>query len=258
MNKVKHLVAALACVGAAGVCSADTVRVGFANPIFGSLGSDSVQIEFANPGPGGGISTHNVAAGRFQGTGSDLVGQPASIFPDGLENLYLYCYDVYQSINHGQSLVYTINFNGEFARTLDFLGAVNSVMNGSKSLGDAGYDPYAWLHPVDGSQGAAIQLGIWESKYETDAAWDFTGGTFKASGLDGTTGNWWNSFNGRISDTAAVGAEFVMTLDNPNFQDMITGDPPAPVPEPGSLALLVVALAALAYAYTQRKKLAPI
>ena len=246
MNKVKHLVAALACFGAAGVCSAGTVRVGFANPIFGGLGYDSVQINFANPGSGGGTSTHNVAAGRFQGIGSELVGAPESIFPDGLNNLYLYCYDIYQTINHGQSLVYTINFNGELARTLDFLGAVNTVMNGSKSLGDAGYDPYAWLHPVNGSQGAAIQLGIWESKYETDANWDLSKGTFIASGLDGSTGNWWNSFKGRISDTNAVSAEFVMTLDNPNFQDMITGDPPAPVPEPGSPALLGVALAALA------------
>ena len=36
-----------------------------------------------------------------------------------------------------------------------------------------------------------------------------------------------------------------MTLEAHGAQDMITGDPPAPVPEPGTLALLGAATAGL-------------
>ena len=72
-----------------------------------------------------------MSAGRFQGTGSNPQGCGFN-----------------QSINHGQSLDYTVNLDGELARTRDFLGAVNAVMNAGKSLGQQGYDPYAWLLAV--------------------------------------------------------------------------------------------------------------
>lgn len=74
MNAFKNTFALLACAGAASVCSAAAVRVTFDNPIFSGSGSDSVQITFPKQAPAGGSTTLSVAAGRFQGTASNVVG----------------------------------------------------------------------------------------------------------------------------------------------------------------------------------------
>ena len=101
-------------------------------------------------------------------------------------------------------------------------------------------------NPVNGEQGAAIQLGIWESKYEL-AGWDLNAGSFRASGLEAATAGYWNAFRNAIDSTDALADIQVITLEAAGAQDMITADPPQPVPEPGSLALLGVAMAALAW-----------
>lgn len=222
------------------VSSTATVKVTFNSNIFNGSGYDNVSISY--PGKAG----QAVSAGRFQGMGSNVVGVPESIFVDGLSNLYMYCYDVYEEIHNGQTVDYTINLEGEFARTLDFLGAVNSVL----SLGST-YDPYAWLHPVTGYQGAAIQLGIWESKY--DSGWDLSSGSFTAAGLESDTTNWWGLFKNAIPDTASLDGKYVMTFEATGAQDMIAGDPPSNVPEPGSLALMAVALAGVVVARRRNK-----
>ncbi len=236
MNLIKSSIVSLLCTTAFSVCSAASVHVVFDNPIFNGSGYDNVSITFKN---GNGFTTEYVSAGRFQGTGSNVVGVPSSIFVDGLDDLYMYCYDVFESIHSGQAVDYTINLHGETARTLDFLGSVNAVL----SMGKASVDPYAWLHPVSGAQGAAIQLGIWESLYDT-SGWNLGSGNFKASGLETTTSNWLNTFFANINSTASLDEKYVMTLEAAGAQDMITGDPPAVVPEPGSLALFGAALAA--------------
>jgi hypothetical protein len=234
----------LVCACAATVCSAApaTVTIRFDNPIHNGSGFDVVNLH--SPA---GASTVN--AGRFQGTASNLVGVAPSMFVDSINDVYMYSYDLYQSIGAHDVVNYNINFNGARARTLDFLGAVNGVMNAeSPSPVD---DPYAWLHPVNAAQSAAIQLGIWESRYDS-TGWDLSAGSFTATGLMRSTTSYWNSFKSAINTSPSLDPGQVMVFESATRQDMIAGDPPLSVPEPGSIALLGVGLVGLAHA--QRRK----
>jgi hypothetical protein len=113
---------------------------------------------------------------------------------------------------------------------------VNAVL----SQGQANVDPYAWLHPTSGAMAAAVQLGIWESKYEA-GGWNLANGSFSATGLDAGTHVHLNSFIASINGSASLDGRYAMTLEAAGVQDMITGDPPASVPEPGMAALLGLA-----------------
>lgn len=241
MKTLHRIALAAAFVLGSSSASAASVHVKFDNPIFNGTPAPSYDaVTISYPTLAGGSASASVAAGRFQGTASNLVGIDASAFVDGVDDLFMYCYDLYETVSPGQEADFTINFDGATARTLQFLGAVNSVLSAGGPL-----DPYAWLHPIDGLMGAAIQLGIWESRY--DSGWNIGSGAFRASGLEAGTVGYLNSFFGALPGAAPLDSRYVMTLEARGIQDMITGDPPgADVPEPGTLLLAGAALAAVA------------
>ena len=243
--------------------SAAALTVTFDNPIFG-LTSDNPRSDLIN------LTTYDSGqvsrsirtnAGRFTGVASE----PTSDFKLGLlvdldigeaVRFAMYCYDLDQYISGGDPVRYTVEFDDELQRTRDFLGAVNAELNKDKS-GNA-VDPYAWLRPGSALAGAAIQIGIWESLYDTNSDWNIANGNFQvqANDLEAKTSDWLNQFFARLNnkDFLALSPESVIVLRSDSKQDMITGDPPGKVPEPGSLAL--VAAAGLGLMATRRRRAA--
>jgi hypothetical protein len=241
MVRLLHTLAAATLALAASTGHAASVTIKFDSPIFSGTPApryDEVRVSF--PGIGGSPRSQTVHAGRFQGAASNLVGVDPGVFVDSVDDVFMYCYDLYESIGAGRAVGYTIDFDGEAARTLDFLGAVNAVRN----AGVPAADPYAWLHPATAFEAAAIQLGIWESKY--DSGWDIGGGAFSAAGLEPATRSALSAYFGAINSSPSIDPGFVMTLEATGAQDMIAGDPPGAVPIPGTLWLTLGPLALLA------------
>lgn len=264
MKTIKQTLVGVACAGLVSLASAATVKVTFDNLIWSDTGHDAVNLTYLtnkSPTPGSTApdfttsattTINGVGAGRFEGTASELNGIAASVFVNGVagatvvNDLYMYCYDIYQGIYHGDVVTYEVDMTGETERTRDFLGAVNSVLNSGRAV----YDKYAWLRPANSYQSAAIQLGIWESLYDNNDIWSLSNqvdarGFFYASGIESGSGGvrmtqqYLDDFFGAIGKSQSVEGKDVMVLKSSTHQNMITGDP---VPEPGTLALLGAAL----------------
>ncbi|WP_201245025.1 hypothetical protein [Halochromatium salexigens] len=141
----------------------------------------------------------------------------------------------------------------DFGKVLEFLGALNSVLQTDKyqlTHGDQN-----WLNPTKSWMSGAIQVGIWESLY--DETMDIFDGNFQVSASGGgnkkldprgidllnlTFTQMENENNNSLSGSK------VLWFQSENGQDLLAD----PVPAPGSVVLLLGGLLLLASASRRR------
>lgn len=223
--------------------AADTVTVSWASPVIQPNPADGISWQIIAPAHSG-----NTNAGRFVGHVTAFTGSLTSgSFVDSQANLLAYCYDLLQTLHSGTytAVQYSVN-----AATLDWLGAVNYVLNGnSNTWGDS----YAWLHPGDRNVAAAIQVGIWDSLYDGDFV--LTTGNFRASSLEVATQTAYTAFFNALNTANDLPANLAMAFVGNDNQDVITGRRPGgeQLPEPGSLLLLGIAAAVAGWSLRRKR-----
>ncbi|MBK1618036.1 hypothetical protein CKO42_06155 [Lamprobacter modestohalophilus] len=136
----------------------------------------------------------------------------------------------------------TITATGNLNNVLDFLGAVNDVLEDQYqyTFGDRN-----WLNPADRWISGAIQVGIWESLYDdydsTNTSLDITDGHFSVTGLSNKGETLLShAFNQMVSSESLDRSQVLLFQPVTGGQTLI-GDP-FDVPAPGTLVLLLSGL----------------
>lgn len=237
--------------------SLGTADIDIVSGIF-SNGYDVLQVIFND-----GTVKKNVwvKAGAFGGVataGATDPFDPKDLYRSEDEVIF-YCVDLFSNLKTNKSRYTVLPIEDEapldtkvgnkvvsrdFDNLLSFLGALNWV------LGKTGleFEDQNWLNPINGNMSAAIQVGIWESLYDSDSKMDITAGNFRVEGLASTTGldsdpSLLDSVFKRMGDgnNVALANDKVLLFHSlEGGQDLIAD--PVDVPVPATLPLLLSGL----------------
>jgi hypothetical protein len=271
---IAALFAAVSAIASSVAASPETLELDFSLGNHGRLfpaGKDAMRIHYDN---GAMDRTAAVAAGMFSGTaveGANTTIDTRTLFEDAL-NVLAYCIDIMQLLE--ASAVYEVEdidqtaihidnsgIRRDFGRMLDFLGAVNTVLQGS----DYGFTPDSknWLRPDSGWMSGAIQVGIWESLYEADDAalsitrtdtdddqwfWADTSSGKATHDVDMRGLSFLDSAFGLVNSGTGftpLSANEVLWARNDSGQDLLID--PVPVPAPTTIMLLLGGLGTSIY-----------
>lgn len=248
------------------------IQFDFGGQLF-AAGRDRVKVEFNNGKMG---RTVRVDAGLFGGEAEAVPGDPfdpASLYRSE-DDVLLYCADLFENLKKEQNTYGVLRISDDtlvqtatngtdvirnFGQVLDFLGALNWVLGTDQYTYGLAYGEQNWLNPQAGWMSGAIQIGIWESLYEVDAAedMDITSGIFRVS----PSSDSWNALDSRgvellersftaMLTTEPLSDRGVRWFQLDGGQDLL-GDP-VQVPAPTTGVLIVSGLLLLVNARRRR------
>jgi len=184
------------------------------------------------------VVTRDILAGGFVGTQTDLLSPPST------STILFWCFELDQFFSPGTTY-YDYTAQTPYANTaLEEL--FTEVFGGS-----------AISQPISDLVSAAVQLAIWEIKYETAPGYDLATGAFQASGGTGSVALA-QSYLNHLGDPANQPSKYIVSLlTSPIEQDFVTATPRPPrevgkIPEPSALPLLGLGMAAMLLARRRR------
>ena len=250
-----------------------------------SEGYDTVtsRIRYTGIGPrGNGIygRSINARAGAFVAEAQAVPGDPfdPSTLYRNPDEVILYCLDIFNDLDYRNGFVQYAVYefddspnptttttliepstrrgreipglyaNGDLNQVLDFLGAVNTVLDGTDFVfrDDVAGSDRNWLNPAYDWVSGAIQVGIWESLYDTGT--DVDSGIFSVTGLSRDGKDLLESAFAQMPTAESLSRDQVLLFQPVSGGQTLIGDPDTTltaVPLPGTAWLLLSGLVGL-------------
>ena len=220
--------------------------------------------------------TINAWAGAFVAEAQAIEGDPfdPSVLYRSPNEVILYCLDIFNDLDYANGFVqYTVyefndtvdpttstalfepivrrgreipglNVSGNLNQVLDFLGAVNTVLDGTEYVFDNDNTDRNWLNPAYSWVSSAIQVGIWESLYDTGLNIDK--GHFSVNGLSRKGESLLDSAFAQMTTTDSLSRDQVLLFQPVSGGQTLIGDPDmSSIPLPGTAWLILVGLVGL-------------
>jgi len=226
------LVAATA--GALGLAASAQAAPSLATGGYASTPNGGDNVSIVSP-----VFTGGIKAGGFVGTQTDLLSPPST------STILFWCFELDQYFSPGTT--YT-----------DYTAVTPYASIALEELFTEVFNGAAISQPISDLTSAAVQLAVWEIRYESAPTYDLASGAFIASGGTGSVAAAQTMLD-HLGDPGNQPSKYIVTLlSSPSAQDFVTATPGrttregGKIPEPSALPLLGLGMAAMLLARRRR------